>query len=120
MGQELVRKLKEVGSNIPCNLVHPGEINTDVTRDLPAILVKFIKLCPCVVELFLKTPVQGHIGTVFVSTSPTCATADQMSGKIFFRLHPMEDSPAWLDQNINQRMWDISRQLTNAPDVPGL
>jgi len=116
--QELVHKLKDVGSKIPCHLVHPGEINTDVTRDLPAILVKFVKRFPWFVEFFLKTPWQGHIGTVFACTSDECATSDQMTGRVLFRLHPMGHSSAWEDQRINQHMWDISQRFTSAPDVP--
>jgi len=118
--QELARKLHDIGSKIPCLLVHPGEINTNVTRDLPAPLVKFIKAFPWIVELFLKTPYQGHVGTVFACTSDKCATSDQMTGRVLFRLEPMVPSPAWMDHTINQHMWHISRKFTNAPDVPGV
>merc|ERR1711972_1005465 len=33
--KELSRQLVESGSNIPVNAIHPGEISSDVTRDMP-------------------------------------------------------------------------------------
>jgi len=116
--QELARRLKDVGSRIPCHMVHPGEINTDIARFAPAFVVQFMKTFPWFVELFIKTPWQGHIGTVFACTSDKCATSDQMTGRVLSRLQPMGHSSAWEDQKINQHMWDISRRFTSAPDVP--
>jgi len=117
--QVLVEKLKKIGSKIPCHLVHPGEINTDVTRDFHPVLVWFIKVFWFIVVLYLKTPYQGSIGTVFACTDPKYASAEQHTGQMIFRLKPMDASPAWTQQCANERMWDISRRLTNAPDVPG-
>jgi NAD(P)-dependent dehydrogenase (short-subunit alcohol dehydrogenase family) len=113
---EFVRRLKAEGSRIPVNCVHPGEIDTDVTRDFPAPIVAVVKFARCirVIYLFLKTPWQGARGTVFACTSPSMATADKMTGQFLSKMKPIQPNPAVLDAAACEQLFQICTDLTSA------
>jgi len=118
---ELARRLKESGSKIPVNAVHPGEVMTEVNRDLhPAILVTLaiVKryLAP-VLYAFFKTSEQGSYCTLHVATAPQLRTSDTVSGAIFFRSMPQELPVAAADVAAAERLWAVSEKLTDAPPM---
>lgn len=113
----LARKLKESGSRIPVNAAHPGEVNTDVTRDFPDMIKFLIKNFEVFVLLFMKTPEQGCKNNVFCCTSPDMKDANcllegrTMTGQYMFRLVPVGLAPMWEHEGECKRAYDLCRDL---------
>lgn len=116
---ELARRLKESGSRIPVNAVHPGEVMTEVNRDLhPAIniLLGIVKqYLSALLYAFFKTSEQGSYCTLHVATAPELGTADAVSGTIFVRNAPMHLPVAASSTSAAERLWEVSDALTGAP-----
>lgn len=117
---ELSSRLQEIGSHIPVNAVHPGEIDTNITGSLHPALAYLTKVFKPFVRLMLKSPYQGSVGTVYASTSPDMATAEDMTGEFLMRLAPIAANDAWLNDDDCRKCWNISRELTGAPGVVGV
>jgi len=109
---ELDRQLREKGSKVPVNAVHPGEIFTDIFRDFGVVIDCLTKTFKPFVYTLLKTTYQGSRGSIFVATSARMATSDNMSGRFLMRLSPVAHNTAWLDGQACRKLWDISEELT--------
>jgi len=94
----LARKLKEQNSMIAVNAAHPGEVNTDVTRDFPDAIKFLIKNFEIFVLLFMKTPEQGCKNNVYMCTSPEMKDSSMGTGQYMFRLTPVGLAPMWENQ----------------------
>merc|ERR1712039_382507 len=113
----LCRKLADFGSDIPVNALHPGEIDTNITGSLSPALAFLTKAFKPVVRMIMKSPHQGSIGSVFACSSPDVASSKQMTGRFLMRLAPIVDNDAWLDVKDSEKCWNISKSLTDSPDV---
>mmetsp|Transcript_28709 Transcript_28709/g.79000 ORF Transcript_28709/g.79000 Transcript_28709/m.79000 type:complete len:465 (-) Transcript_28709:254-1648(-) len=109
---ELSRRLKDCGSNIPVNAVHPGEVLTDVMRDMHWLIVKAYSLVRPLLYCVFKSGHQGSFCTLHVATSPALATAEQLSGAYFMRLAPAEIPVAARDVEAARRLWELSEKAT--------
>jgi NAD(P)-dependent dehydrogenase (short-subunit alcohol dehydrogenase family) len=107
----LARKLKAEGSMIPVNAAHPGEVNTDVTRDFPEAIRFLIKNFEVFVLLFMKTPEQGCKNNVFCCTSKDMKDANSGTGQYMFRLTPVGLAPMWENVSECQRAYDLCCDL---------
>lgn len=114
---ELARRLRKKGSKIPANIVHPGEVMTEVMRDMHPVIVCLQRLFKPLTYFFFKSPRQGSFCTLHVATAPSLATADGASGQFFLRLRPAPISRAGRDEAAAARLWDVSEKLTGAPHV---
>jgi NAD(P)-dependent dehydrogenase (short-subunit alcohol dehydrogenase family) len=114
---ELARRLRQRGSKVPVNAVHPGEILTDITRDMHWIIVWLTRVFRPAALFLMKDAPCGCTGTVYASTSEALATSDDMSGEFLMRLAPVWGCEAWLDKAANERLWNLARTVTDAPDV---
>lgn len=115
--RELDLRLRQRGSQVPVNAVHPGDILTDIHRDLHWTIGHLVNIFRPVVLTFLKDAPNGCIGTLYASTAPALATANDATGEHLMRLVPIAPSEAWLDKATNQKLWERSLTLTGAPDV---
>lgn len=106
----LARKLKRENSMIPVNAAHPGEVNTDVTRDFPEAIKCLIKNFEVFVLLFMKTPEQGCKNNVYMCTSPDMKDANS-TGQYMFRLAPVGLAPMWEHEDECQRAYDKCCEL---------
>merc|ERR1712228_788607 len=115
--RELARRLTQHGSQIPVNAIHPGEIDTNITGSLHPALANITKIFKPIVRLLMKSPYQGSIGTVYACTAPNMTLAEDMTGEFLMRLQPISGNEAWLDDDACKKLWDISIDLTGAPEV---
>src|SRR5712692_4909746 len=101
---ELARKLQ--GSGVTVNFVHPGTVATNIwTR--PFGPVGFIKALP---KLFMTRPEQGAQTIVYLASSPD---ARNLSGEYLEKLKVKKSSDESYDEEIAQRLWDVSAKLTH-------
>ncbi|XP_061650683.1 retinol dehydrogenase 12 isoform X1 [Phyllopteryx taeniolatus] len=99
--RELARRLK--GSNVTVNSVHPGTVNSDLTRHSTLMMIFF-----SVFSVFLKTPREGAQTTVY------CAVAEELhsiSGKHFSDCTPAFVAPQGRSDEAARRLWDTSCEL---------
>ncbi|XP_044231444.1 retinol dehydrogenase 12 [Thunnus albacares] len=99
--RESARRLK--GSNVTVNSVHPGTVNSDLTRHSTLMTILFT-----VLSMFLKTPREG------AQTSIYCAVAEELhsiSGKHFSDCAPAFVAPQGRSEDTAKRLWDVSCEL---------
>ena len=97
--RELARRL--AGTGITANALHPGVVATALLMNgFPPIRL---------VRRFLKTPEQGAETTLYLATSPE---VDGVTGRYFRDEHPLQPSPAALDDEAARRLWRLSEEMT--------
>ncbi|XP_047466428.1 retinol dehydrogenase 12 isoform X1 [Mugil cephalus] len=99
--RELARRLKD--TNVTVNSVHPGTVNSDLTRHSTLMAIFFT-----VLSMFLKTPREG------AQTSIYCAVAEELhsiSGKHFSDCAPAFVAPQGRSEETARRLWDVSCEL---------
>ncbi|CAN9501955.1 unnamed protein product [Ophioblennius macclurei] len=99
--RELARRLK--GTNVTVNSVHPGTVNSDLTRHSTLMTIFFT-----VFSIFLKTPREG------AQTSVYCAVAeelDSISGQHFSDCAPAFVAPQGRSEETARRLWEVSCEL---------
>nr|XP_040055616.1 retinol dehydrogenase 12 [Gasterosteus aculeatus aculeatus] len=99
--RECARKLK--GTDVTVNSVHPGTVNSDLTRHSTLMTIFFT-----VFSTFLKTPREG------AQTSIYCAVADELhsiSGKHFSDCAPAFVAPQGRSEDTARRLWAASCEL---------
>merc|ERR1719507_2300649 len=111
---ELARRLKKGGSKIPVNQLHPGEVLTEVMRDMHPALLKVYNIFQPVAYGFMKSAPQGAFCTLHVATDPKLATSDAVHGAHFVRCSPAPLSKAGSDEDAAARLWAISEEVTEA------
>jgi len=109
---ELARRLRKQGSKIPVNEVHPGEVLTEVMRDMHPVVLRLYEVFKPLAHGFLKSASQGSFCTLHVATDPSLATSDGVSGAHFIRLSPAPLSKAGSDQGAAKKLWAISDRVT--------
>lgn len=99
--RELARRLQ--GSTVTVNSVHPGTVNSDLTRHSTVMMILFT-----VFSMFLKTPREG------AQTSIYCAVAEELqsiSGKHFSDCTPAFVAPQGRSEETARRLWEASCEL---------
>ncbi len=101
---ELARKLQ--GTGVTVNSLHPGTVATNIwTR--PFGPAGFIMALP---KLFMKSPEQGAQTIVYLASSPD---AKNLNGEYLEKLKVKKSSDESYDEEIAQRLWDVSAKLTH-------
>ena len=100
---ELAEQL--AGTGVTSNVLHPGGVATDITRDLPWLVRKLIGL------VFI-TPEQGARTTVMLASDPDLATT---TGAYFDQCKRAEVSALAHDAALRQRLWQDSLSLAGLP-----
>src|SRR6266849_7706258 len=100
---ELAKKLR--GTSVTVNAVHPGTVATNIwTR--PFGPVGFITALP---KLFMASPEKGAETVVYLASSPD---ARNLNGEYVEKLKVKKSSDESYDEEIAQRLWDVSAKLT--------
>jgi NAD(P)-dependent dehydrogenase (short-subunit alcohol dehydrogenase family) len=100
---ELAKKLQ--GNGVTINAVHPGTVATNIwTR--PFGPAGFITALP---KLFMASPEKGAETIVYLASSPE---AQSLSGEYLEKLKVKKSSEESYDEEIAQRLWDVSAKLT--------
>lgn len=75
---ELNRRLQEAGiSNVTVNSLHPGAVNTDLSRHMPSWISWIVGP---IMKLFFKSPSRGAECSVYLASSPE---VNEVTGKYF-------------------------------------
>jgi len=94
------------------NQIHPGEVLTEVMRDMHPVVVKLNKIFRPVAMCFMKNPTQGAFCTLHLATDPVLETSDSITGAHFVRCSPAPLSRAGSDKKVAARLWNISEKVT--------
>ncbi|KAL0927058.1 hypothetical protein M5K25_001213 [Dendrobium thyrsiflorum] len=100
---ELSRKLQEEGSNVTANSLHPGLIQTNITRFLGFSAAFVICLKP-----FLKTIQQGAATTCYLALNPKVKDA---TGKYYVNCNEENPLPEAKDKVLANKLWVFSEEL---------
>ena len=101
---ELAKKLQ--GTGVTVNAVHPGTVATNIwTR--PFGPAGFITVLP---KLFMASPEKGAQTIVYLASSPD---AQSFSGEYLEKLKVKRSSEESYNEEIAQRLWDVSAELTH-------
>jgi len=100
---ELAKKLQ--GTGVTVNAVHPGTVATNIWSR-PLGPVGFIMALP---KLFMTSPDQGARTIVYLASSPD---ANGLNGEYLEKLKVKKSSDESYDEEIAQRLWDVSAKLT--------
>ena len=101
---ELAKKLQ--GTGVTVNAVHPGTVATNIWSR-PLGPVGFIMTVP---KLFMTSPEQGAETIVYLASSPD---AKGLNGEYFEKLKVKKSSDESYNEEIAQRLWDVSAKLTH-------
>ncbi|HYU55943.1 MAG TPA: SDR family oxidoreductase, partial [Candidatus Dormibacteraeota bacterium] len=101
---ELAKKLQ--GARVTVNSVHPGTVATNIwTRPLgPAGFIMFLP------KLFMLSPQRGAETIVYLASSDE---AEGLNGEYLEKLKVKKSSDESYDDEIAQRLWDVSEKLTH-------
>lgn len=69
-GFEMQRRLFAKGSKVTCNVVHPGIVTTEVTRNMSSIMRNLENAFHFLLQWVRKSPAEGAYTTVHVATAP--------------------------------------------------
>lgn len=105
--RELSRRLQ--GTNVTANSLHPGVVNTELTRYLPqSVPLYFRVLFAPIIYLIGKTPLQGAQTTIYCAVDESLAN---VTGKYFSDCAIKEESKAAQDDEAAKKLWEVSEKL---------
>jgi WW domain-containing oxidoreductase len=104
--KQLARRF--AGTARTANAVHPGVIRTELQRHMPVVAAAAMS---AMAPLFMKTVQQGAATQVYVATHPQVAST---SGQFFTDCNVAKARPDTDDEQLAQRLWDVSAQLLAA------
>ncbi|KAL6182208.1 hypothetical protein ACLB2K_043631 [Fragaria x ananassa] len=107
---ELSRRLKEEGTQITANSLHPGSIQTNIVRIDDGILYYIAKVLSVFIMPFMKTIQQGAATTCFVALHPQ---VKGVSGEYFADCNIAKPSDQAKDADLATKLWDFSLSLTD-------
>lgn len=114
-GQELHRRLTEVGSPVRSVLAHPGYAATNLQTSTPVGMVKL--LFGRILTPFAQSPDQGALPQLYAATDPDVAGGQFIGpdglGELRGGPTRVQLSPAAADAETGRRLWELSEQLTD-------
>jgi retinol dehydrogenase 12 len=100
---ELARKLE--GTGVTSNALHPGVVNTALSRNIPIFLKPLVKIA----GLFMLNPDKGATTSLHVATNPDLETT---TGKYFDECKDSRYSSKADDQEVATKLWELSEEMT--------
>lgn len=112
LARQLCQELKKEDlckpSGILVNSVHPGVVNTELTRNLSS----WISFLVPVLKLFLITPLKGALTQLYVSTSPDFEENDGIYGKYYVPYGKLGNPiPEAYDDDLALKVWNQSEEM---------
>src|SRR2546428_11178433 len=101
---DLAKKLQ--GTGVTVNSVHPGTVATNIWAR-PLGPAGFIMALP---KLFMTSPEKGAETIVYLASSPE---ASSLNGEYLEKLKVKKSSDESYNEEIAQRLWDVSAKLTH-------
>lgn len=102
---ELARKLRESGSEITCNCLHPGLIDSGIWRNVPFPMNLGLQL---IIKTMFKTAKQGAQTTIFLAVSEDVAG---INGKYFKDCKETSLRSDVIDEGNIKKYWEICEEL---------
>ncbi|MEO7043482.1 MAG: SDR family oxidoreductase [Gemmatimonadaceae bacterium] len=96
----LARRLD--GKGITVNSLHPGVVATEIWRQVPILYT--------LSRWFMLSPEKGARTTVFLAAS---ADVTGVTGKYFAKCEPGKTTPLSRDEALQEKLWNVSVELTN-------
>ena len=106
--RELARRLKESGSNVTANCLHPGFVRTNF-GDGPGIGSWGFKVLSAVAAI---SPEKGAQTSVYLASSPDVAGT---SGQFFAKSRPGKPTAAARDDAAARKLWELSEAMIKPP-----
>lgn len=100
---ELAKRCAE--TNITTNCLHPGVVGTQLAEEASWIM----KLVYTIGKPFMRSPRKGAATTIYLSTSDDVSS---VNGKYFKNKKIASPSSIAYDDEITEKLWDISAELT--------
>jgi retinol dehydrogenase 12 len=99
------RKLSQdlIGSGVTVNCLHPGAVSTEIFRHKP-LIIRFL------FKLLMKTPYEGAQTSIYLSVAPEL---DKVTGKYFQDCKEVTPSNSALDDDLAQKLWDLSEKCVS-------
>eukprot|EP01120_Amphizonella_sp_Union-15-10_P009347 TRINITY_DN3513_c0_g1_i1.p1 TRINITY_DN3513_c0_g1~~TRINITY_DN3513_c0_g1_i1.p1 ORF type:complete len:339 (-),score=56.05 TRINITY_DN3513_c0_g1_i1:25-1041(-) len=103
---QLDKILKSKGiENVTVNCLHPGTVNTDLSRNTPAAIAWLVKGA---MRIFTRTPYQGADSSFYLATSDEVSN---ITGKFFSEKGKLDTpKPYAVDEKIAKELWDLSEK----------
>ncbi len=101
---ELARRLE--GKGVSVNAVHPGFVLTNLARDNGWLIHRITRL---IMRLKGISPEDGAKTLIYLATSPE---VQNVTGKYFYKLAPVETSPQSYDLEAARQLWEVSEEMT--------
>ena len=99
--------------NVYCNALHPGTVNTELSRHLKEYLGFLTKLTDFIAPLFLKAPADGALTTLYVATSNDIVQKNY-KGEYFVPSGVLSNPSAEAkDPELATKLWTFSEELVN-------
>ncbi|GBP19292.1 hypothetical protein EVAR_79892_1 [Eumeta japonica] len=105
---ELARRLE--GTRITVNCLHPGIVDTEIWRNIPAPLSWIVYI---INKCFFKTSEQGCQTSVMLAVDEKLA---KVSGKYFSDCQERSVSTSASDMNKAKKMWEICEKMVQLKD----
>lgn len=100
---ELARRLEQSG--VTANCLHPGSVNTGITRGGNL----FIRIGAKLIIPTMISPAKGAQTSIYLASSPEVAG---VTGRYFVDCKPVQSSPVSNDEALAKRVWELSERLT--------
>ncbi|XP_051861206.1 retinol dehydrogenase 14-like, partial [Drosophila albomicans] len=115
--RELARRLE--GTGVTVNCLHPGQVNTEISRHMPFFQTFFGRyvfgiVLSLLIWLYVKTPKSGAQTTLYAALDPDL---NGVTGLYFSDCKPKQVAPAALDANTAKFLWKESEKWTKAPKL---
>ncbi len=106
---ELARRLQ--GTGVTVNCLHPGTVSTNILRNPPPLIGILAKVP--LARLFFISPEKGAETSLYLATAPE---VEQVTGKYFIKKREARSAKASYDEQVAQRLWQISEEMTQLSD----
>ena len=103
--RELARRLKESGSTVTANCLHPGFVRTNFTEG-PGLGTWAFRMLANLVAI---SPEKGAETSIHLASSPSVAST---SGAYFAKCEPTKPAAAAEDDAAARRLWELSESMT--------
>ena len=103
--RELARRLKESGSTVTANCLHPGVVKTNFTEG-PGLSAWAFRT---MVNLFAISPEKGAETSIYLATNPAVAA---FSGVYFAKCQTAKPTAAAEDDDAARKLWELSELMT--------
>lgn len=101
--RELSKRLK--GSNITTFALHPGTVQTEISRHIEERMFKFLHKILAPTAFFFKTPLEGAQTSIYCATEPSL---EDCSGMYFADCKQEDLKDFAKDDDIDVKLWDYS------------